>query len=70
MSNTLYPYSPAAESAVIGDITHEAICERAKELWLEQGCPANCDEALWLEAEAELQAIHEKRYRHPHPEAR
>lgn len=68
MSTTFHPYSTAAESAVVGDITHEAIAGRARELWLEQGCPANCDEAIWLEAEAELRAIHEKRYRHPHLE--
>jgi hypothetical protein len=68
MSNTLHPYSQAAESAVVSDITHEAISARAKELWLEQDCPDHCDEAIWLEAEAEMLAIHERRYRHPHLE--
>ncbi|GEM_PF-5322401 len=47
-------------------VTHEAIAERARELWREQGCPTGCDQAIWFEAEAELKAIQEKRYRHPH----
>jgi len=65
--NTPTPFhsSPAADAAVDHAITHEAIARRARELWIEQGCPKNCDEAIWLEAEAELRAIREKRYRHP-----
>lgn len=55
------PFSPAGENL----LTHEAIAARARELWHEQGCPTGCDEAIWLEAEAELQAIQERRYRHP-----
>jgi len=47
-------------------VTHEAIASRARELWLEQGCPQNRDEAIWLEAEAELRAIQQRCYRHPH----
>lgn len=56
------PFGSAGEIT----LTHETIAERARELWREQGCPAGCDEAIWLEAEAELQAIHDKRFRHPH----
>jgi hypothetical protein len=66
MSNTSHSFSSAADPATERPVTHEAIAERARELWLEHGCPAHCDEAIWLEAEAELHAIHEKRYRHPH----
>jgi hypothetical protein len=47
-------------------VTHEHIADRSRELWLEQGCPADRDEAIWLEAEAELLATQEGRMRHPH----
>ena len=60
--NSTNPFSAAGENVP----THEAIAERARELWHVQGCPTGCDEAIWLEAEAELRAIHEKRFRHPH----
>lgn len=46
-------------------VTHEAITARAREIWEEEGCPENCDEAIWLEAEAELLAIQKRVYRHP-----
>ncbi len=46
-------------------ITHETIASRARELWLEQGCPKNHDNGIWLEAEAELHAIQQGRFRHP-----
>lgn len=49
-------------------VTHESIAARARELWLEQGCPKNQDEAIWLEAEAELLAMQQGRLRHPHLE--
>ncbi len=49
-------------------VSYEDIACRARQLWEEQGCPKNCDKAIWLEAEAELIAIQEKRYRHPHLE--
>ncbi len=67
MNNTLHHYPPATDAAIDPDFTvsHEAIAERAREIWLAQGCPENCDEAIWLEAEAELLAIQQKRYRHP-----
>lgn len=61
-SSSSNPFSFSGENL----LSHEAIAERARELWREQGCPAGCDEAIWLEAEAELQAIHDRRYRHPH----
>jgi hypothetical protein len=34
--------------------SHEAIAERAHEMWVEKGRPDNSDAAIWLEAEAEL----------------
>lgn len=48
-------------------VTHEHIAARARELWAEQGCPQNRDENIWLEAEAELLALQQRRFRHPHP---
>ncbi len=68
MNNMLHHYPPAPPQASAGEIlvTHEAIAERAREIWVAQGCPQNCDDAIWLEAEAELVAIQQKRYRHPH----
>ena len=47
-------------------VTHEAIARRAEQIWEEQGRPENCDQAIWLEAEAELLAIQQGVYRHPH----
>jgi len=35
-------------------LTHEQIAERAKNIWIERGCPANQDEQNWLEAENQL----------------
>ena len=56
----------AEEMAEEHTVTHEEISRRAYELWKEQGCPAHCDQAIWLEAEAELQAIKHRVFRHPH----
>jgi hypothetical protein len=68
MNNMINFYPPASPDtpAPHQPVTHEAIAGRAREIWMAQGCPANCDEAIWLEAEAELLAIQNKRYRHPH----
>ena len=33
---------------------HDAIAARARELWIAFGCPANGDEAIWLEAQGQL----------------
>ncbi|OHB74582.1 MAG: hypothetical protein A2Z25_16350 [Planctomycetes bacterium RBG_16_55_9] len=35
-------------------LTYEQIAERAKTIWQKQGCPANEDEKIWLEAENQL----------------
>lgn len=51
-------------------VTYEHIAARARELWLEQGCPENRDKANWLEAEAELLATQQGRLRHPHRASR
>ena len=56
----------AEEMAEEHALTHDEIASRAYELWKEQGRPRNCDQAIWFEAEAELQAIKNKVYRHPH----
>jgi hypothetical protein len=37
-------------------IAHEEIARRAEELWRQKGWPAGQDEAIWLEAESQLQA--------------
>jgi Protein of unknown function (DUF2934) len=68
MNNMLHHYPPASADtpAPQQPVTHEAIAARAREIWIAQGCPPNCDEPIWLEAEAELLAIQHKLYRHPH----
>jgi hypothetical protein len=65
---TRSPFQTATPFSVdVGQaVTHEAIAARAKELWDEQGRPQNCDNAIWLEAEAELLAMQQGRFRHPH----
>lgn len=65
---TRSPFQSATPFSVdVGQVvTHEAIAARAREIWFEQGCPKNCDEAIWLEAEAELLAMQQGRFRHPH----
>jgi hypothetical protein len=42
-------------------IPHEQIAARAETLWRERSCPAGSDEAIWLEAESQLQAEAEAR---------
>ena len=37
------------------DIPHEQIAARAEKIWRERNCPAGSDEAIWLEAESQLQ---------------
>jgi hypothetical protein len=34
--------------------THEEITVEAEVLWRQRGCPENCDEEIWLEAERQL----------------
>jgi hypothetical protein len=43
------------------EIPHEQIAARAEKLWRERNCPAGSDEAIWLEAESQLQAAAESR---------
>jgi hypothetical protein len=42
-------------------IPHEQIARRATQLWQERGSPAGQDDAIWLEAESQLQAEAEAR---------
>ena len=35
-------------------LSHEQIAERAKTLWMNQGCPFGQDEQNWFEAESQL----------------
>ena len=37
-------------------LSHDEIAPCARELWEQQGCPDNRDEAIWLEAESRLRA--------------
>ena len=37
-------------------LPHDEIAQCARELWAQQGCPENRDEAIWLEAESRLLA--------------
>jgi hypothetical protein len=37
-------------------IPREEIACRAERLWHERGCPGDSDDAIWLEAESQLQA--------------
>lgn len=34
--------------------SHEEIAVEAEVLWRQKGCPENCDEEIWLEAERQL----------------
>jgi hypothetical protein len=45
-----------AQADVQTALTHDEIEPCARELWEQQGCPENRDEAIWLEAESRLQA--------------
>jgi hypothetical protein len=42
-------------------IPHEQIAARAEKLWRQRNCPAGSDDAIWLEAESQLQAEAEAR---------
>ncbi len=46
--------------------TRTLIARRAEELWRSLGCPEHQDLAIWLEAEAEIRAMRERSFRHPH----
>jgi len=52
MKNTNAANSPATARRLV---PHEAIARRAEKLWRERNCPAGSDEAIWLEAESQLQ---------------
>jgi hypothetical protein len=43
-------------SAPRRQVPHEQIAARAEKLWRERSCPAGSDDAIWLEAESQLQA--------------
>src|SRR3954463_5257859 len=36
-------------------IPHEVIARRAEKIWRDRSCPAGSDDAIWLEAESQLQ---------------
>jgi Protein of unknown function (DUF2934) len=45
-----------AQTDAAHTLSHEDISQCARELWAQQGCPENRDEAIWLEAESRLLA--------------
>jgi hypothetical protein len=42
-------------------VPHEEIARRAEKLWRDRNCPAGSDDAIWLEAESQLQGEAESR---------
>lgn len=42
-------------------VAHEEIVRRAQQLWRDRGSPAGQDEAIWLEAESQLEGEAEAR---------
>lgn len=42
-------------------IPHEQIAARAEKIWRARNCPAGSDDAIWLEAESQLQGEAEAR---------
>ncbi len=63
--DTLQPFplpTPSDDPALV----HELIARRAREIWSDLGCPDHQDLAIWLEAEAEIRAMQERSFRHPH----
>jgi hypothetical protein len=42
-------------------VPHEEIKRRAEKIWRDRNCPAGNDDAIWLEAESQLQAEAESR---------
>jgi hypothetical protein len=42
-------------------IPHEQIAARAEKIWRDRNCPAGSDEAIWFEAENQLQGEAESR---------
>jgi hypothetical protein len=42
-------------------IPHDVIARRAEKLWRDRNCPAGSDDAIWLEAESQLQAESESK---------
>lgn len=47
------------------EVTHEAIAQRAYEIWQARGCPDGDGQADWRAAEAELLAENAPRRRRP-----
>ena len=43
-----------------GQVTHDQIAQRAEKLWRDRSQPTGQDQAIWLEAEAQLKAEIEK----------
>lgn len=38
------------------ETTHEAVTQRARDIWQTRGCPDGCDTEIWLQAELQLAA--------------
>ncbi|MEO6569278.1 MAG: DUF2934 domain-containing protein [Opitutaceae bacterium] len=50
--------------------THEAVTQRAQQIWRERGCPEGCDTQIWLEAERQLAMTAPSRNAPSNPEGR
>lgn len=48
--------TPVGGTISRGQVSHDEIARRAANLWRERGYPAGQDNAIWLDAEAELKA--------------
>ena len=44
-----------------GQVSHDQIAQRAQKLWRDRSQPSGQDEAIWLEAEAQLKAESESK---------
>ena len=51
-----HPTNPEIQSDAPRALSHDEIEPCARELWEQQGCPNDRDEAIWLEAESRLVA--------------
>lgn len=53
--------TPTGSDFSRGQVSHEQIAARAEELWRQRGSPSGQNDAIWLEAEAELKAKSESK---------
>ncbi len=64
--NTLMPFPLPATPPKDPAVVHELVATRAQDIWHDLGCPSGKDLEIWLEAEAEVRAMLDHTFRHPH----